>query len=43
LATAAGLGLPFRICIVPIRVQNMPVISDERAGAQTGEVAKALS
>jgi hypothetical protein len=35
--------LPLRICIVPIRVQNIPVINDERAGAQTGDVAKALS
>ena len=29
------------MCIVPMRVQNMPVMSDERAGAQTGDVAKA--
>ena len=33
----------FRMCIVPMRVQNMPVMSDDRAGAQTGEVAKAFS
>jgi hypothetical protein len=42
-ATAASLGLPFRICIVPMRVQNMPVMSDDRDGAQTGDVANALS
>jgi hypothetical protein len=31
------------MCIVPIRVQNIPVISDDRAGAQTGDVANAWS